>query len=236
VTVAEFPWRPLGALLVERGLLTHGELEHALAEQRRSGRLLGQILVDADYLSGFTLTRALADQHGVDVRSKARPPEIAAAEGSTWRPLGRLLLEKRLVAPTELEQALEEQRQRRARLGEILVARGYLTGLSLARTLAEQHGLDATPMNDVETAVKPDAPAEPLYEVWKLGLRVYATPNFLDAADVASELVQDGAPNGLVIQKTRGDERETVWTYSDAAARKTLVETFGFDPTRWSAR
>jgi hypothetical protein len=233
MTVAQFPWRPLGALLVERGLLTDGELERALAEQRRSGRLLGQILVDADYLSGFTLTRVLADQHGVDVRSTAKPPEIATAEGSTWRPLGRLLLDKQLVAAAELDQALAEQRERDARLGEILVARGYLTGLSLARTLAEQHGLDPTPLSDVETAIKPDAPAEALYEVRQRGAVFYRTPNFLDAADFASELVQDGAPDGLEIQRTRDDEGETVWAYTALAETENLAETFGFDPVRW---
>lgn len=236
MTVAQFPWRPLGALLVERGLLTDGELEHALAEQRRSGRLLGQILVDSDYLSGFTLTRALADQHGLEVRSPGSPPRIAAAKATTWRPLGRLLLEKRLVAAAELEQALAEQRERRARLGEILVARGYLTGPSLARALAEQHGLDPTPMGDVETAIKREAPPESLYEVRQRGALFYQTPNFLDAADFASELVQDGAPDGLEIRRARGEENETVWAYTDVSESKSLAEIFGFDPTRWAGK
>ena len=38
-----FPWRQLGALLADEGLLTPTELELALDEQRRTGRLLGQI-------------------------------------------------------------------------------------------------------------------------------------------------------------------------------------------------
>lgn len=229
---------------MDRGLLTAPELEEALAEQQRSGRLLGQILVDGDYLSGFSLTRALADQHGVDVRSKS-PQQIPAAEGEapTWRPLGRLLVAKGFLAERELEQALAEQRERRGRLGEILVARGYLSGLTLARALADQHGLDSTRLNEleteVETMIRPDAPSEPVYQVRHFGSVLYEGPNFLEAADFASELVEGEDPNALEIQRTRNDVRETVWTYSRAAAEaasgKSLVETFGFDPTRWDA-
>jgi hypothetical protein len=236
MTQAQFPWRPLGALLVERDLLTHAELEEALVEQQRTGRLLGQILVDRDYLSGFSLTRVLSDQHGVELRSKTSPPDLAAGVGSTWRPLGRLLVEKRLLTGEELEQALGEQRERRARLGEILVARGYVTGLTLARALAEQHGLDPTPMTEVEADVRADAPGEPVYRVRHLGSAVFESPSFLDAADFASELVQGREADVLEIQRTRAGVAETVWTYSAAAAAvdgPSLVETFGFDPTRW---
>jgi hypothetical protein len=236
MTQAQFPWRPLGTLLVERDLLTTAELEDALSEQQRSGRLLGQILVDRDYLSGFSLTRALSDQHGVELRSKAKPPEIGAGEGGTWRPLGRLLVEKRLLTGEELEAALGEQRERRARLGEILVARGFVTGLTLARALAEQHGLDPTPIAELETEIRPDEPGEPLYRVQHLGSVLYESPSFLDAADFASELVQRREADVLEIERARAGERETVWTYSRAAADvagPSLVETFGFDPTRW---
>jgi hypothetical protein len=237
MTHAQFPWRPLGTLLVELDLLTLAELDAALAEQQRTGRLLGQILVDRDYLSGFSLTRALSEQHGVAVRSKGSPPRIAAGEGTAWRPLGRLLVEKRLLHDTELEQALREQQERRVRLGEILVARGYVTGLTLARTLAEQHGLDPTPMSEVEVSTEPTASAEAFYAVRHLGSVLHESPNFLDAADFASELVQRGEADVLEIQRTRDDVRETVWTYSrhraDATPGKTLMETFGFDPTRW---
>jgi hypothetical protein len=243
MTHAQFPWRPLGTLLVEQGLLAERELDEALTEQRRTGRLLGQILVDRDYLSGFSLTRALADQHGVELRSK-RPRQIPVAKGEaqTWRPLGKLLVANHFVTETELEQALAEQRQRRARLGEILVARGYLSGPTLARALAEQHGLDPNAVReleaDVETAIRRDTPGEPLYQVCDLGSVLYESPNFLDAADFAGDLVQRRNPDALEIDRTRAYGRETVWTYSRAAAEaassKSLVETFGFDPTLWN--
>src|SRR5438105_2032320 len=106
---ARFPWRQLGGLLVDEGLLTQSQLELALAEQRRTGRLLGQILVDFGYLSGFALARALAAQHGVELRPTADTPQPLAAEEPKakpaphrWRPLGNLLVENGLVSKDDL--------------------------------------------------------------------------------------------------------------------------------------
>jgi len=55
-----FPWRPLGELLVERGILTEVGLEMAITEQRRTGRLLGVILVESGRVGAGELARALA--------------------------------------------------------------------------------------------------------------------------------------------------------------------------------
>jgi type IV pilus assembly protein PilB len=54
----------LGALLLERGLITPEQLEAALAEQRRTGDLLGRILVERGYVSKQALGEALAFQRG----------------------------------------------------------------------------------------------------------------------------------------------------------------------------
>jgi len=59
--------RPLGELLVEKGLVTSAELELALTEQSESGRLLGAILVERGYVSGPALAVALAEQYGVEL-------------------------------------------------------------------------------------------------------------------------------------------------------------------------
>ena len=64
---AESIWRPLGELLVAKGLVTEEELELALAEQADSGRLLGAILVQRGYVSGPALAVALAEQYGVEL-------------------------------------------------------------------------------------------------------------------------------------------------------------------------
>ncbi len=60
-------WQPLGELLVSRGVLTREQLELALAEQRQSGRRLGEILVGNRAVSARDLSRALADQFGLDL-------------------------------------------------------------------------------------------------------------------------------------------------------------------------
>ena len=64
---AEQSWRPLGELLVSKGLVTADELDRALTEQEETGRLLGAILVERGYVSGPALAVALAEQYGVEL-------------------------------------------------------------------------------------------------------------------------------------------------------------------------
>jgi hypothetical protein len=247
--VAVFPWRQLGTLLVDEGLLTPTELELALDEQRRTGRLLGQIVVDRGFLSAFSLARVLSAQHGVDLREPEEPqpaPHLAAVP-DTWRPLGRLLVEKGLVTESDLEEALSDQDGNR-RLGELLVERGAISGGDLARALGEQHGLDPESfVVELETSLKPQQADEPVYRIYEVAFRqgfqhrslLSESANFLEAADDAMEYVQKHRPSALEIERVDGEQQETVWTYSESraeaanAARKDLVDTFGFDPTRW---
>jgi hypothetical protein len=265
----DFPWRPLGTLLVGEGLVSAAQLETALAEQRRTGRLLGEILVSSGSVTGVSLAQALARQHGVELlhvadaeqdhelaESAAQPFQpAAAAPPQSWRPLGRLLVEGGFVTSFALQQALSEQEKRPdRRLGEILVDRGHLSGQALAFALAEQHGVDLDEddvlVADVQTTVVPTTTDHPIYQVWDVVYEpvykrvsvLYETPNFLEAADYACDVVDRQQPDGLEIQRVDHNEVETVWTHSQrradaaATASKSLVETFGFDPTRWDAR
>jgi hypothetical protein len=70
VEAAEQAWRPLGELLVEKGLVSPEELSHALEEQEKTGRLLGAILVERRYISGPALAIALAEQYGVELNTE----------------------------------------------------------------------------------------------------------------------------------------------------------------------
>ncbi len=56
-------------------------------------------------------------------------------------PLGSLLLRDGLLTTEQLEQALAEKDVTAARLGEIVVAHGWVTASALAHALAEQHDL-----------------------------------------------------------------------------------------------
>ncbi len=67
---AHIRWRPLGRLLVEQGLLSEDELEHALEEQASTGRRLGETLVDLGFVSHVALLRALADQYGIEPKAE----------------------------------------------------------------------------------------------------------------------------------------------------------------------
>jgi hypothetical protein len=251
VEQTHFPWRPLGALLVERGLLSAAELDRALAEQRRSGRLLGQVLVRRGYVDASSLVRALAEQHGVElVQTATAAVGGGITQETTWRPLGRVLVDKGYLSQAELEQVLAEQRDNPDRLlGEILVADSYVSGYELAQALAEQHGVELDGESDLETVLEPASLGGQAYRVYEVdyepvyrpGPVLYETASFLEAADFAGDYVQRKQPAALEIEKVDGPVRETVWTYSEArasakaASRERLVRTFGFDPVRWGS-
>ena len=67
---AHIAWRPLGRLLVERGLLTDDELERALAEQQVTGERLGETIVKCGFVSGPELAAALAAQYGIELTTE----------------------------------------------------------------------------------------------------------------------------------------------------------------------
>src|SRR5262249_6083850 len=58
----EVPYRRIGSILVERGLISDAQLAQALAEQDASGRLLGEILVSSFGVTRVDLADALAEQ------------------------------------------------------------------------------------------------------------------------------------------------------------------------------
>jgi type IV pilus assembly protein PilB len=66
------------------------------------------------------------------------------------RPLGALLLRDGLIDAQQLEEALVEKDGTGSRLGEILVARGVIDPTTLARLLAEQHGLEFVDLHEEE--------------------------------------------------------------------------------------
>jgi hypothetical protein len=65
---------------------------------------------------------------------------------------------------------------------------------------------------------------EPVYELCEVAAGAHpplqSAPSFLEACDVAFEFIEENDPAELEIVRTRGEERETVWTYrrSESAA------------------
>lgn len=57
------------------------------------------------------------------------------------KPLGELLVHKKLITASQLQEALDEQRSTKEFLGRLLVRKGWLRQEDLLKTLAEQMGL-----------------------------------------------------------------------------------------------
>jgi hypothetical protein len=63
-------WKPLGELLVVQSWITPADLEQALEEQERTGRKLGQIVVENGFISVEGLTKVLLEQCGIDMSTE----------------------------------------------------------------------------------------------------------------------------------------------------------------------
>src|SRR5437763_1418365 len=71
--------KQLGALLLQRGMISKEALEAALAEQAREGKQLGRILIDNGLISESDLVAALAEQIGLEFVDLAEAPVDPAA-------------------------------------------------------------------------------------------------------------------------------------------------------------
>jgi len=245
VNQPKYPWRPLGRLLVEEGLVGSAELEAALAEQERTGHRLGEILVAHGTITASDLIRVLAEQSGIDVTIAApaapRPAELDDGAPKRWRPLGTLLMERGILSEAQLADALHEQLTSDRRLGEILVERGYVTAQALVSAVIEQHGLEEeTPTGAVVAAA---SSGEETYQVEDHGSDearvVFRSGAFLDAVDFAFEYLEAESPERLRIFRILGRKREEVWSYGPETAAETegephdLLEVYGYDVLRW---
>jgi Type II secretion system (T2SS), protein E, N-terminal domain len=72
--------KPLGALLLERGLITQARLHEALDECARTGRRIGEILTSRGWIFETELARAVAEQSAlpyIDIAATSVDPEAA---------------------------------------------------------------------------------------------------------------------------------------------------------------
>ena len=86
--------RPLGELLVGRGLVSEDQLNEALLKQTASGKRLGNLLVELDLLGERSLTEVLAEQLGLTVvdlsRTEIDPEVVELLPEEDARRLGAL--------------------------------------------------------------------------------------------------------------------------------------------------
>src|SRR5207237_2479373 len=95
--IATLQRKPLGQLLLSKGLLKQDQLDRSLAEQKQSNhqKLLGEILVELHICTEDQITEALAQAYGVPyarISPKVADPKVIAA-------LPKEFLEKHQVLP-----------------------------------------------------------------------------------------------------------------------------------------
>jgi type IV pilus assembly protein PilB len=114
----------LGELLVKEGLITSEQLEEALEVQKKQTLYtpLGELCISRGYISKEDLRRVLTKY-------------------KNSIPLGRLLVNMKLITPEQLDQAIGAQKRTRKRLGQILVDAGILNDATLADALSIQLGI-----------------------------------------------------------------------------------------------
>jgi len=56
--------KPLGQILVERGIITNSQLERALEAQRRTGGLIGEIIIELGFAKEEDIAQCLSLQFG----------------------------------------------------------------------------------------------------------------------------------------------------------------------------
>jgi len=126
---------PLGAMLVQAGVLRPPDVERGLANQKAARPTIGQILVEQKHLDAEAVEQAAALQQ----RKRLR--------------LGEILVQAGLVTPDVIDKALAEQKQRGGkRIGEILVDMSLITEQDLSSALAAKFhlpfvDLDEYPIN-----------------------------------------------------------------------------------------
>ena len=132
MSAANGGWRPIGQVLVEGGHITEDDLRLALEEQRRTGRRLGETLIETGRISWLGLAQAIAEQAnglGPAPQSAAAPPapapDPAPREGDSLAKLETVeaLLKERQRAFLELVSTAETLRRKVAKLETELLQR-----------------------------------------------------------------------------------------------------------------
>jgi hypothetical protein len=151
------PSRLIGALFVERGLVSESQIRVALEIQRETGQQLGQVLVERFGVSRKELASVVAEQWA-KLGGSAGPEDTAS-----WRRLGDIFVERGFVTQEELDEALVRQRQTGERLGEALVAQGVISKFELAGALAEQMAVLGDP--DIDDGAENGQPAATVHQL-----------------------------------------------------------------------
>ena len=84
VNIIRITKKRLGELLISEGLLTSPQVEEALVQQKKSGKLLGEILAELGYISETEIARILMLQYNIPFLKVSHyriAPEVAGLLG-----------------------------------------------------------------------------------------------------------------------------------------------------------
>ena len=129
----------LGDLLIQESLITAGQLDEALADQKKSGRKLGRIFVDRQWVTEVQIAKAVARQLRapfIDLANRTLRPEVAALLPETHARRLRALpiedsgsggaLRVAMADPTDLNAYDEVARLTRREIDLVVVAESQL--------------------------------------------------------------------------------------------------------------
>lgn len=128
--------RRLGDIIVERGLITEGQLAHALQAQRESGAKLGEVLVELGFITRVGLAGVITEQWD-DLRVTSSARKNAETNARSAAPAGSSVVETALLERLETmtaELAARDQRiaQQDATISALLAQLGPLPPRSVA--------------------------------------------------------------------------------------------------------
>ena len=120
----------IGTILVKERLISDQQLDQALHRQallKAQGKIvpIGQVLIDQKAITEAQIRRCLAIQQEISVLK---------SEGDK---LGMRLLEAGLVTPSQLQVGLADHRATGMRIGEAMVARGFIDEVVLERFIRQ---------------------------------------------------------------------------------------------------
>jgi hypothetical protein len=125
--------RLIGQILIEGNFISYNDLEHALTEQKKTNKMLGEILIEMGILDPADLMAVLTINEDLACIEDA----IHLAAG-VRRFLGDLFVQAKHITPEQLELTLKVQKRSGKKLGEVLMRLGFVSGGELDSLLKFQ--------------------------------------------------------------------------------------------------
>ena len=136
--------RLLGQILVDGEFVSPDVLEAALGRQKDTNEQLGKILLGMSAINPVDLKAALSVQ-----RDLASPEDSVKAAAGVRELLAELFIKAKRITAQQVEDALNEQRETGEKIGGILVRRGLVSEneLNIALAFQKEQGCEAPAAN-----------------------------------------------------------------------------------------